>query len=65
MLLFIGPAIDHANRRRQVKIIDGLLDGFDGAAEIAAFQSGGDGHIALQVLAADLGLSRELGDLGQ
>src|SRR5580658_7097461 len=45
--------------------VDALLDRFDGAAEIAAFEAGGDNPHGLEVLALDFGVSGFDGNIGQ
>ena len=45
-----------------MQIRNGFLHCLDRAAQISPLQAGGDGHVALQVFAADLGLPRQFGD---
>ncbi len=40
LLLLVGSAVDHADGRRQVQVVDRLLDGFDRAAQIACLPGG-------------------------
>ena len=48
-----------------MQIGNDFLHGRHTTAEIATFETGGYRHVALQVLAPDLGLSRQVGDRRQ
>ena len=57
LLLFVSSAVFHAYGWRQVQSGDCFLDVRHTAAQVPAFQAAGDGHIALQVLAANFRLA--------
>ena len=57
LLLFVGSAVHHAYGRRQVEVVYRLLHRLDRAAQVGAFQPRRHGHVALQVLAANLVLA--------
>ena len=62
LLLLVGAAVLHANRRRQLQIVDRLLHGRHARPQVDAFQPRRHFDVALQVLAQDFGLAGQLVD---
>ena len=57
LLFLVGAAVLDANRRRQLQVGDGFLHGRDAGAQVHAFQARRHFHIALQIVAKNLGLA--------
>ena len=53
LLFLILASVFDADGRRQMEIVDSLLDGGNGAAEADSFQAGRNHHEALEIFAAD------------
>src|SRR6516164_9502462 len=57
LLFLVKATVFDADRRRQMKLVDGFLDGGNTRAEVRAFKAAGDLDEALEILAADFRLA--------
>ena len=65
LLLGVLAAVLHANAGRDVQVGDRLLNFRHAVSQIDVLEARGHLHVALQILADDFGLSRDLGHRGQ